>query len=60
MMNSVSNGLDAIKVDGPTGTCVTGPTLCERNQEYIATSWYLYDKDKQAKEEEGNESDSPS
>jgi hypothetical protein len=33
---------------------------CEENQEYFATSWYLYDKDKQAEEEEVNEDDSPS
>jgi hypothetical protein len=33
---------------------------CEGNQECIATSWCLYDKDKQAEEEEGNEDDSPS
>ena len=33
---------------------------CEGNQECIATSWCLYDKDKQAEEEEGNEGDSPS
>jgi hypothetical protein len=29
MMNSISNGLDAIEVDGPTGTCVTGPALLQ-------------------------------
>jgi hypothetical protein len=33
---------------------------CEENQECIATSWYLYDKDKQAEEEEGSSGDSPS
>jgi hypothetical protein len=33
---------------------------CEGNQEFIATSWCLYDKDKQAEEKEGNEGDSPS
>jgi hypothetical protein len=35
-------------------------TSCEGNQECITTSWCLYDKDKQAEEEEGNEGDSPS
>ena len=37
MMNSVSNGLDAIKVDGPTGTCVTDPALLQVRKKMTTT-----------------------
>jgi hypothetical protein len=55
-----ARGLATRGAKPPRQRYVSACLQCEENQECIAISWCLYDKDKQAEEEEGSEGDSPS